>query len=214
MAINENRWELKDATKKYNKLSYYELDGFVIKEGLRNKLRNLLGLQSNLKPNLMPAFSHGRTYSYPLNNNIYEVDLLVGMSFSFRRKVVDTLKFSTYFEGYGLYEDADYSIMALQLGKNVIATSCKLYHYHDESGRPNKFEYGKMVVRNGWYVWRLKYPNPSIKSRLKWNSIIWLLLLIRFTNVINTNKRKEALTETLGRIVGWFSLLVDKPLKK
>ena len=211
VAINENRWILKEQNKTYGKTNYYEFEGYVIKESLRNKIRNICGLQSPDNPGVMPTFSHGRTYSYPLTSKNYDVDLLVGMSFSFKRVVFENIKFSTYFEGYGLYEDADYSLRALKFGKNVIATQAKLNHYHNPLGRPNQFKYGKMVVRNGWYVWRVKYPNPSFKARLQWNATSFLLTLIRFTNVFTTNKRKEALTETLGRIVGWFSLITNKP---
>ncbi len=214
VAINEDRWELKDTNKDYNRFKYYELDGYIIKEGSRNVVRNYLGLQSALKPGLMPDFSHGRTYSYPLNGKIYEVDLLVGMSFSFRRKVIQHINFSTYFEGYGLYEDADFSIRAQKYGKNVIATGVQLYHYHDMQGRPSKFKYGKMVIRNGWYVWRLKYPKPGLKARLKWNSTAFVLNVIRLINVITTNKRKEAFTDFLGRTVGWISLIFNKPMKE
>ena len=94
----------------------------------------------------MPEFSHGRTCGFPLDGQVYEVDLLVGMSFSFKKAIFSNLKFSHYFEGYGLYEDADFSIRAQQLGKNVITTKAQLSHYHDQSGRPNKYQYGKMVT--------------------------------------------------------------------
>lgn len=211
VAINENRWVLKDKDQIYGRHSYYELDNYIIKEGARNVVRNLLGLQSPLAPGKMPEFSHGRTYSYPLNGKMYEVDLLVGMSFSFKRTVFQNEKFSTYFEGYGLYEDADYSIRAQDYGKNVIATNVQLYHYHDASGRPSKYKYGKMVVRNGWYVWRKKYPKPSVKAKFKWNAIILVLATIRLINVITTNRRKEAFTEFLGRMAGWLSLVFNKP---
>jgi hypothetical protein len=73
-------------------------------------------------------------------------------------------------------------------------------------------DYGKMVVRNGYYVWRVKYPNPSFKAKIKWHLITLLLTAIRFTNVVTTSKRKEALTETFGRISGWFSLFFNPPL--
>jgi hypothetical protein len=71
-----------------------------------------------------------------------------------------------------------------------------------------------MVVRNGWYVWRVKNPKPLIDAKLKWHSITILLTLIRFINIFTTNKREEALTEALGRTVGWFSLLINKPRQK
>jgi hypothetical protein len=68
-----------------------------------------------------------------------------------------------------------------------------------------------MVVRNGWYVWRVKYPNPSFVARFKWNIIILLLSFIRFSNIFTTSKRQEAFTETMGRILGWLSLFYNRP---
>ena len=211
VSINENNWSLVEPNKKYNLKHYNIIDGFFAKEGQRNVVRNYLGLQSHLGPGKMPDFSHGKTCGFPLNNKIYEVDLLIGMSFAFRRNVFDGIRFSNYFEGYGLYEDADFSIRALQFGKNVINTKVQLYHFHNPSGRPNQFFYGKMVVRNGWYVWRVKNPKPSLKAKIKWHSITLLLSIIRFSNIFTTNKRKQAFSEFFGRITGWFSLLIDKP---
>ena len=188
-----------------------KFDGYVYKEGQRNVVRNYLGLSSNLGPGKMPTYSHGRTCGFPNNGKTYEVDLLIGMSFAFRKVVFKSIQFSRYFEGYGLYEDADFSIRALKFGKNVINTKLQLNHYHHPSGRPNQYKYGKMVVRNGWYVWRTKNPKPLFKDRLKWHSITILLILIRFSNMVTANKRKEAFTEALGRTVGWWSLLFLKP---
>ena len=211
VAINENSWSLAEPNKKYDSRLYYQWEGFVYKEGQRNVVRNYLGLQSHLGPGRMPDFSHGKTCGFPLNGKSYEVDLLIGMSFAFRRKVVDSIRFSSYFEGYGLYEDADFSLRALAFGKNVVNTQAQLHHYHHPSGRPNQYRYGKMVVRNGWYVWRIKNPKPLLNDKLKWHSITILLTMIRFTNTFTTNKRKEAFTEALGRTVGWWSLWWKKP---
>ena len=211
VAINENGWSLAEPNKEYDPNHYYQWEGFVYKEGQRNVVRNYLGLQSNLGPGRMPAFSHGRTCGFPLTGKTYGVDLLIGMSFAFRKKVVDAIRFSPYFEGYGLYEDADFCIRALQFGKNAVNTKAQLSHFHDPSGRPNQYKYGKMVVRNGWYVWRVKNPKPSWKAKIKWHSITILLTLIRFTNTFTTAKRAAAFTEALGRTVGWWSLLLNKP---
>jgi GT2 family glycosyltransferase len=131
---------------------------------------------------------------------------------SFRKVVFEKTKFSEYFEGYGLYEDADFSIRVSRLGSNYINTSAKLYHYHAVEGRPDKFKYGKMVIRNGWYVWRVKYTQPSFKSRFKWNCTALLLIIIRFSNIVTTNKRKEAFSESLGRVYGILSLIFNKPV--
>jgi GT2 family glycosyltransferase len=211
VAINENTWQIIDTNKKYNKYKYFQFEGFVYKEGLRNIVRNYLGLQSNLAPGKIPDYSHGRTCGFPLNGKIFEVDLLIGMSMAYRNSVVYNIQFSSYFEGYGLYEDADFSIRALQFGKNIINTKVQLNHYHNPSGRPNQFQYGKMVVRNGWYVWRVKNPSPNATDFVKWHAITLLLILIRYSNVITTSKKKEALTEALGRTIGWWSLIFIKP---
>lgn len=211
VAVNQNRWFKIDDKTDLNPKAHYVLDGYAVKESSRNILRNKFGLQSPLLPSIMPNFSHVRTYSYPLNNKVYPVDLLIGMSFSFRKTVFNHINFSTYFEGYGLYEDADFSLRALKFGQNVINTDAKLNHYHHASGRPNKFKYGKMVIRNGWYVWRVKYPKPTLKARFKWNATAFLLTAIRITNIFASQKRKEALTESLGRVVGWWSLIFNKP---
>tara|TARA_R110002049_G_scaffold3795_5_gene27638 strand:- start:115528 stop:116493 length:966 start_codon:yes stop_codon:yes gene_type:complete len=209
VAVNENRW-FKPENEEHLK-NHYILEGYAVKESSRNVMRTKFGLQSPALPGIMSNFSHGRTYGYPLNGKIHEVDLLVGMAFSFKKELFESIEFSHYFEGYGLYEDADFSLRALNYGVNVINTNAKLNHYHNPSGRPNQYKYGKMVLRNGWYVWRVKYPNPSLKARFKWHATAFLLTLIRFTNVINTNKKQEAFTESLGRVVGWLSLLINKP---
>lgn len=211
VATNENKWQEKKQNISYHPHYFYQWENYVYPEGLRNVVRNYLGLSSPLHPGKMPNFSHGRTCGYPLTGKIYDVDLLIGMSMSFRASVFKELQFSTYFEGYGLYEDADFSLRVMQYGKNVINTKAQLHHYHEPYGRPNQYKYGKMVVRNGWYVWRVKNPNPKIKDRLKWHAITVLLLCIRGTNSLRGDDKKAAFLETIGRVVGWISVLLSPP---
>jgi GT2 family glycosyltransferase len=211
VAINEYKWKLQEPNSTYNRNKYYCFENYVYKEGLRNRMRNYLGLASNFPPGRMPSFSHGRTSGFPMTGKTYEVDLLIGMSMAFRKSIFKNIQFSKSFEGYGLYEDADFSLRALQFGKNVINTNAKLSHYHAESGRPNEYKYGKMVVRNGYYVWRVKNPNPAFKDKLKWHAITILLTTIRFSNTFTASNKKAAFTESLGRFVGWWSLIFNTP---
>lgn len=213
VAINENKWEFQDENYSYNSKKFYLFEDYFYREGLRNIARNYLGLASNLGPGKMPLYSHGRTCGFPLTGKIYDVDLLIGMSMAFKKSIYEKIKFSKFFEGYGLYEDADFSLRALQFGKNVINTNVKLSHFHAPAGRPNQFKYGKMVVRNGWYVWRTKNPKPSLNARFKWNAITILLIIIRYSNVVTENNKKGAFTESFGRTVGLLSLLFNKPQK-
>lgn len=208
---NEVQWE-KVADDYKPTVEEFFYDGWKKKDGSRFVLRKKLGLDTDTKPGFLPEFSNGRSISFlPPSGKIYEVEQLMGGVSSFRASVFEAFQFSTYFEGYGLYEDADFTLRLSRTGKLFVNTKARLGHYHDESGRPNKYHYGKMVVRNGWYVWRVKYPKPSLKARFKWNAIILLLTFIRFSNIFTTNKRQEAFTESCGRLVGWMSLFFNQP---
>lgn len=209
--INEVSWR---KLKENEQATYeeFEIDGYVRNLGSRNVLRKKLGLLTNRPPCIMPEFSNGFSVgSLPPNGKIYSAQHFMGGVSSFKKQVVDTIKFSEYFAGYGLYEDSDYCIRVSEKYQMYVNTGAQLNHYHEEGGRPNKYKYGKMVTRNGWYVWRLAFPKPSIKARFKWNSIAFLLTIIRFTNIFTTKNKKEALTESLGRTVGWLSLWFNKP---
>lgn len=190
----------------------YVYDGYKRKDGSRFVMRKKLGLDSNVPPAHFPEFGHGRSVGFlPPSNNTYPVQQIMGGVASYRKEVFETMSFSTYFEGYGLYEDADFSLRLSKKGALYVNTAARLQHLHEPDGRPNQYRYGKMVVRNGWYVWRVAHPSPSLKATLKWHAITILLTKIRFFNVLTTSKRKTAFTEALGRVVGWWSLLFNAP---
>lgn len=208
---NETQWDFVGADYNANINEFY-FDGWKRQDGSRFILRKKLGLDSNCPPGYSSLYSHGRSVSFlPPSDKVYEVEMLMGGVSSFRKKVFDMMQFSTYFGGYGLYEDADFTLRVAKMGKLYLNTAAQLHHYHNASGRPNQYQYGKMVVRNGWYVWRIKNPKPVLKDQLKWHSITILLTLIRFSNTFTTAKRKQAFSEALGRTIGWWSLLFNKP---
>ncbi|WP_366184771.1 glycosyltransferase [Flavobacterium ovatum] len=209
---SETKWDSVGIDYKATVKEFY-FDGWKRKDGSRFVLRKKLGLDSDCPPGYSSLYSHGRSVGFlPPSGKIYEVEMIMGGVSSFKKEVFETQQFSTYFEGYGLYEDADFSLRLAKKGKLYVNTAAKLNHFHDASGRPNQYQYGKMVVRNGWYVWRVKNPNPKFSDQLKWHSITILLAMIRFSNIFTTHKRKEAFTEALGRTVGWWSLGFNKPL--
>ncbi len=206
---NEVSWEKELLPKDRNHFYY---DGWQRTEPSRFKIRRFFGLLPDTEPGFMPTFSHGRSVSFlPPSGKTYRVEQLMGGVSSYRKNVFDKMAFSTYFEGYGLYEDADFSLRLAKTGTLYINTSAQLAHHHDGLGRPNKFKYGKMVIRNGWYVWRVKYPNPSLKAQFKWHATAILLTKLRLLNAITSSNKKEALTESFGRVVGWFSLIFKAP---
>lgn len=208
---NESQWQpvSHDYVPSFREFYY---DGYKIQDSSRFILRKRLGLDSNLPPGFSPRYSHGRSIGFlPPSGKTYKVEQLMGGVASYKMEVFANFKFSTFFEGYGLYEDADFSLRVSQTGPLYINTAAQLAHYHDYSGRPNAFLYGKMVVRNGWYVWRVRWNSPTWNDRLKWNSITILLTLIRFSNTFTTPHRKKAFLEACGRTFSWFVLLLKKP---
>lgn len=206
---NEVKWDPSD---KANNASKFYLDNWMRQEPSRFKIRSIFGLQPDTTPGFLPTFAHGRSVSFlPPSGKIYKVEQIMGGVSSYKKEVFTRLSFSTYFEGYGLYEDADFSIRLAKLGPLYINTKAKLAHFHDGSGRPNQYSYGKMVVRNSWYVWRVKYPNPTLKARIKFHATELLLMTIRATNIITSKEKLKALTETVGRKIGWISLIFNKP---
>lgn len=208
--LDEVKWENTEGS--FTGFDEFEFDGWKRKLGSRNVLRKKLNLLSEVPPGYMPEEGNGFSTGFlPPTGKTYPVEFFMGGVASYRKEIFNKIGFSEYFEGYGLYEDMDFCLRASGLGQLYVNTAAQLYHYHEESGRPNKFRYGKMVVRNGWYVWRIKYPNPRRKARLKWHSTALLLTLIRFGNSISGNAKKEAFTESLGRLTGWWSLLWDRP---
>lgn len=208
--INESEW-VPVETHERIRVDEFAFDGWKRKDGSRYVARKRLGLDSDVPPGFSPEFSHGRSVGFlPPSGNTYPVEQLMGGVSSFRREVFEMQQFSTYFVGYGLYEDADFSLRLAKRGKLFVNTAARLAHYHDDGGRPDKYDYGKMVVRNGYYVWRVKNPKPSFRAKLKWHSITLLLMMIRFTNALSA-PRKPAITEALGRLSGYFGILLHPP---
>lgn len=209
--INETKWSVhKEADSLKN--DDYLKDGFVRKLGLRNLIRKKLNLLSDKPPGFMPGFSHGLSISFlPPTGKAYPVEFFMGGVSSYKKELIKKINFSEYFEGYGLYEDMDFCLRASKMGELYVNTGAKVEHLHEELGRPNYYKYGKMVVKNGYYVWKVKNPNPGFINILKWNTITFLLILIRFSNIFSTNERRKSLDDFFGRILGWFSLFFHKP---
>lgn len=191
---------------------YFCIDGWYRRDGLRTVLRKYVKLGSPPCPCVMPPESHGRSIgSFPPSGRTYSVEHFMGGAASYRKAVFEDIAFSSYFEGYGLYEDLDFCLRLSKIGSCYVNTNAQLHHYHEPSGRPNRFTYGKMVVRNGWYVWRVKYERPSFSARYKWWAISILLATLRLGNALTGPHRRQALTEAVGRYAGMVSLLLVPP---
>ncbi|MCH4821568.1 glycosyltransferase [Gramella lutea] len=190
----------------------FEMDEYIRKLGQRNYLRKRLGLLSDHPPGYMPEFSHGLSTSFlPPSGKSYKVEFFMGGVGSYKKELFQQIGFSAYFEGYGLYEDMDFCLRASRIGQLYVNTAAQVNHLHEASGRPDHFKYGKMMIRNGFYVWKVKNPKPGLKASFKWNIINLLLLIIRFSNILNSKDHKRSFNESLGRSAGLVSLIFSKP---
>ena len=205
ISTNERQWEKYDPDKHRGDW-WYVLDGFAVKLGDRHFVRRKLGLFTNVTPFCVPEFGHGYDI-LPPSGITYKAEHLIGCNMSFKRKVFDEISFSHYFEGYGLYEDFDFSIRALRFGNAYVNSALQLEHHHHPAGRPNTYKYGKMVTRNGWYVWRLARPNAKTIDRLKW----WVITSLQTVFLLKSIAKREARMEFLGRFVGMLSLVFNPP---
>lgn len=209
---NEVNWEKSDNIPRFDE---FKMDGYLRNLGSRNLLRKRLGLLSDKPPGYMPEFSNGLSIGFlPPSGKSYTVEFFMGGVASYRKKLFKRIGFSTYFEGYGLYEDMDFCLRASRMGQLIVNTAARVAHCHEQAGRPDKIKYGEMVIRNGWYVWRVKYPNPNFRARLKWYATAILLSSIRFGNVLTAKNKREAFSESMGRISGLMKLLFHKPIIK
>jgi len=207
---NEVKWERINTSN--TSFGYFTIDGWSRRDDLRIRLRKILGLMPNVQPSTIGPYANERAVgSLPPSGKVYKVDYLQGAMMAYRKSIFEKLSFSHYFEGYGLYEDKDFSLHARKYGPHYIDTNAKLAHYHDPLGRPNYIEYGKMTIRNGWRVWRVAIENPSVINIFRWYIVSTLLMYSRLGGFIKGPDRKKALEEFIGRHLGLISLLFKKP---
>lgn len=193
-------------------LSVYRSGEWERREDFRWRLRRLAGLDSPLGPGRMPPAGHARPTGFvPPDGADHPVELFMGGAATWRRGLLERVRFSRWFEGYGLYEDLDFCLRAGREGSLWLCTRARLAHLHDSAGRPHRFRYGEMVVRNGWRVWRLRWPSPSWPDRGRWWATTLLLAACRLGDAVRGPERSAALSEALGRFWGSVTLLWDRP---
>lgn len=209
---NEVDWWRRTNEKAHARSSVYRSGAWERREAYRWRLRELLGLASELPPGWMPSAGHGRPVGYlPPDGEDYRVEFFMGGSSTWRRELLARHKFSSFFEGYGLYEDMDFCVRAVRDAPLYLSTRARLAHYHAPEGRPSRFRYGRMVVRNGWFVWRRRHPRPTLSSRARWWATTALLAVCQLADAVRGPNRWQQLTETLGRASGMATLLLSKP---
>ena len=167
----------------------------------RYKARLALGLISPTdRPGQNTSYMHARDM-LPPSGFVYSVDHLVGCSMNYRTKDLGSQLFDEFFHGYGLYEDFDFSYRCKEAGGELlIDTNARFHHYHSPNGRPNRFKYGRMVIRNGRYIWKRVNTTPTRGDRVKWYSINMLNIIFPIMSSRTILDFSQNISDAFGRI--------------
>jgi GT2 family glycosyltransferase len=188
-------------------LDTFRWNEWVRREDVRWRLRRMFGLVSPAPPGWIPPSGHGRPVSFlPPDGADHQVEFVMGGASIWRRATLERHRFSERFDGYGLYEDLDFCIRVSREAPLFLCTLAQLHHYHDPASRPDPFHYGTMVVRNGWYVWRQRWPAPPVADRAKWWATTVLLAACRAADTLRGPHRGEALKEASGRFAAMLAV--------
>ena len=109
-----------------------------------------------------------------------EVELLSGCNMSYRREVLEALRFDERLDGYALGEDLQFSYRVSRRWKLVLTPHACLDHRHAGAGRPLGDDYRAMAVFNRYLFFR----DHLARGPVDWLAYVWssvgdMLLLLR-----------------------------------
>lgn len=166
---------------------------------------------------LLTTFEPGRydfETGYPINNNmqpifngVRNVDFMTTACGVWRREVFSSgLRFDPHFSGYGVLEDAHFSLLAGKKWKLVQCGDAKCQELKSPNGRSDEMEIGYKCVVNYLYVFNDVAGPLSIAQRIRF----WRFQLFELCRVgasALTRRRIGDLREVLGRLLGIYALV-------
>ena len=128
----------------------------------RWRLRMALGIVPKLEP--LAYYPTGTSVPHCLLqpfSGVRHVDVMPGCGFTLRREVLDTERFSCFFEGYSQGEDMEMSLRVGRRWEIVCCGDARLLHLQAAHGRPVSYTRGRMDMRNRYFIWRRHTPHPA-----------------------------------------------------
>lgn len=91
------------------------------------------------------------------------VPYMTGFRMSFRRTVIDDVKFDETLRRYAWFEDIDASWGAMRTGAVVVARGARIYHHRVAGARAEGYRMGLWAILNrGYVVMKHVHANPDI----------------------------------------------------
>ena len=161
---------------------------------------------------LLTTYEPGRydyKTGYPINANIQEpfsgtreVDFMTTACAVWRREVfAQGLSFDPFFQGYGVLEDAHFSLRARRSWRLLQCGDARCQHLHSLNGRASRRRIGYMYVVNYYYVFRdIAGPLTAGQKFRFWRFQAFELLRVASSAI--RRLRLGDLSEVVGRLIG------------
>lgn len=150
-------------------------------------------------------------YLQPPHEGVREIDFMGTNCALWRREVIDSgLRFSEFFIGYGVLEDAHFALRAKRDWGLLECGKARCVHLHTKSGRENHRMVAKKTVTNYRYVFMSIVPERTIKQELRFWRVQFFELLRLFLFAI-IHPRKETWRSVFGKFEGIILALSVNP---
>jgi len=139
------------------------------------------------------------------------VDVLAGGAAAYRRAVFGKYRFSEFFAGYSAGEDLEMSRRIAADWELVASGEALVDHRHAAGGRPGGFAFGRMAIRNRYFIWRRHSPRVGVGVWLKFGLDLVLVVGRELGSAVAGPNRGAALQRGLGTVWGGLVCLVAPP---
>lgn len=150
-------------------------------------------------------------YLQPPHESIREIDFMGTACAVWRRAVFDSgLRFSDFFRGYAVVEDAHFALRAGRRWKLLEVGSARCIHLRSPLGRVNSRQLGRMSATNYRYVFVDLVPRRTWRQEFRfWR--VQIVDLFRMLAYAVRARDKSGLCGALGKIEGMVAAVRIRP---
>ncbi len=136
-----------------------------------------------------------------------EGDWLHGGATMWRTALVRQTGFFEGFGGYAQSEDLEFSLRIRRLGKLMTVRAARVWHLHDEGGRPDYYKLGYMAIRNRYYIHQ-QHLKDRAWTDVAWFAYAWALDTLMLGRVaLRPGRFMATLMEIMGRTKAAWDLV-------